>query len=491
MKYYQFKRIVDEIIPQLKGARAQKAFQPDEFSVQVELFTGGQTRFLTVCTRPGQVALYLASARLGARGEAASDLAMKLRSRLSGTVCTDSLQAPDDRVLRFDFSSPGGKCSFIVELFGVGGNIYLLDEQECVAAVMDRKAASSRGLLPGQEYSFPQPPDKVEAEGKDKTDPLAQLMEDENLSSYNEAAEQYYGRLAIDNKLERCRASLRRDLNRERKRLVRLASDHRRTIAEAEQADWHRECGDILAANFQHVPRGRSQVRLPDYYADRANQLRMIPLDEKLSPQKNMERYFKKSKKLKSGAEFATANLVEIDKKLEVIEWQLDGIDSAPDLDSLDSFAAEAGLAGRDRAIGKVRKKVPQRRLPYRKFEAADGSLIMVGKGGRDNDELTFKIARGLDLWLHVSGSTGSHVVLSGSGQKDFSQEALLDAAHLAVQYSTLKGEPQADVDYTWRKHISRPPGAAAGLVTMASRKTLRVRIDPKRLERLFDSRQR
>ncbi len=491
MKYYQFKKIVDEIIPQLEGSRAKKAFQPDDLSVQVELYTGGQTRYLTVCTRPRLVALYLAEGRLGEKGGAASDLAMKLRSRLSGAVCTAAFQALDDRVLRLDFSTAAGKCALVIELFGVGGNLYLLDEQERVAAVMDKKAASSRGLSPGEVYSFPQPPVKLEAAGEGIADPLAQLMERENLSSYSAAAEKYYPRFAAENALERRKAALRRERTRERKRLERLVFDHRKTIAAAKEADWFRECGDILAANFQHVPKGRSQVRLPDYYADRANQLRMIALDEKLSPQQNMERYFKKSRKLKGGAEFATTNLEQIDKKLELIEWQLDGIESAADPDSLDEFVTEAGLSGKETKAGRKAKHVPQRRLPYRKFEAADGSLIMVGKGGRDNDELTFKVARGLDLWLHVSGSTGSHVVLSGPGREEFSHEALLDAAHLAVQYSSLKGEPQADVDYTRRKYVSRPPGAAPGLVTMASRKTLRVRIEPRRLERLFNTRQR
>ncbi len=491
MKYYQFKKMMDEIIPQLKGARTQKVFQPDDFSLQVELYTGGQTRYLTICTRPGQVALYLATGRRGAKGEAASGLAMKLRSRLEGTSCAGAVQAPGDRVLRLEFTSSAGKCALVIELFGVGGNIFLLDERERVIAVMNHRAASSRGLPPGEEYSLPKSPGKAAGAADEKPDPLAQLMEAEGLSSYSEAAESYYTRLDSQGEFDRCRADLRRDLNRERKRLERLSSDYHKTIDAAQNADWHRECGDILAANFRNIPRGLSQVRLPDYYALKHNQLRMIPLDEKLSPQKNMERYFKKHKKLKNGAEFATAHLDDVEKRLEQIEDHLLEIESATELDTLDKIALEAGFDSRERRAGKKGKHVQQKRLPYRKFEAGDGSVIMVGKGGRDNDELTFKIARGKDLWLHVSGSAGSHVVLSCSGQDDINQEALLDAAHLAVKYSSLKSELQADVDYTRRKYISRPPNSAAGLVTMANRKTIRVRIDPRRLERLFNSRQR
>ena len=155
VKYYQFKKMMDEIIPQLKGARAQKVFQPDDFSLQVELYTGGQTRYLTICTRPGQVALYLATGRKGAKGEAASGLAMKLRSRRGGTMCAGAVQAPGDRVLRLDFTSSAGKCALVIELFGVGGNIFLLDERERVIAVMNHRASSSRGLPPGEEYSLP------------------------------------------------------------------------------------------------------------------------------------------------------------------------------------------------------------------------------------------------------------------------------------------------------------------------------------------------
>ncbi|MBW7995155.1 MAG: DUF814 domain-containing protein [Candidatus Glassbacteria bacterium] len=487
MKYYQFARLIGEIIPRLEGARAQKVFQPGDFCVQVELYTGERTEYLTVRTRPGQVALYLAAARSGARGEAASDLAMKLRSRLSGAVCVKAAQAPGDRVLRLDFHSAAGESVVVIELFGIGGNLYLLDEQGKVAAVLDHKAASSRNLLPGAGYGFPEPPPETSSAPTGKLDPIAQLCEKEGLESYNRAAELYYEQIASGDSLERDRAGVRRVLSRRRKRLQKLLDDFRMALDQADKADWYRECGEILAANFKNVSRGQSHVRLPDFYAAKQDQLRDIPLVEKLPPQHNMERYFRKSRKLKCAAAYALEHMDRAERDLNrVVELEA-SLEKAESREELEQVARDAGLDSVESSGRSRGRKTQERRQPYRKFTAADGSVIMVGRGDRDNNELTFKIANGRDLWLHAADSAGSHVVLVCGREGNWSHEALLDAAQLAAHYSSLKGEPAVDVSYTRRKHLSRPPNAAPGLVTMADRKTIRVRIDRKRLARLHE----
>ncbi|MFH1071558.1 MAG: NFACT RNA binding domain-containing protein, partial [Candidatus Glassbacteria bacterium] len=133
--------------------------------------------------------------------------------------------------------------------------------------------------------------------------------------------------------------------------------------------------------------------------------------------------------------------------------------------------------------------KAVEPRLPYRRFRALDGSLILVGRGPSENDELTFHVANGRDLWLHVAGATGSHVVLSCPPEGGYSEEALLDAAHLAAFFSGLRSEPAADVDYTLRKNVSKPPGLPPGRAVIASRRTLHLRIDRERLDRLLGRR--
>jgi len=208
-------------------------------------------------------------------------------------------------------------------------------------------------------------------------------------------------------------------------------------------------------------------------------------LEQALSPQENIGRYYRKYKKLKSGIKYARAHLVEVRCELDRLENLMVRLEGASGEEEISKIAGKAGVsldsARSSAGSGKVRI-----RLPYRRFRAADGSLIMVGKGPKDNDELTFHIARGNDLWLHISGAAGAHVVLSCQREGMFSGEALLDAAHLALFYSSLKDEKTADVDYTHRKYISRPKSDTPGKAVMSSRKTLHLRVDMKRLERLL-----
>jgi predicted ribosome quality control (RQC) complex YloA/Tae2 family protein len=488
LKYYQFTRLVTEIIPRLEGARVQKIFQPAEFCVQIELYTGQATEYLTVRTRPGMVSLYLAPARTGPKGEAASDLCMKLRHGLANTICTGAVQTPGDRVLELAFGQAPDEHSLVIELFGVGGNLYLLDSSRRVAALLDHKAAAARGLAMGRTYAPPPQPEQTQAEpGED--DPIARLMARENLPSYNAAVAHLYEDLAADDSLERQRSSVRRELVRERKRLEKLISEQNKNIEQAGKAPWLRECGEMLAANFNQIKRGMYQAKLPDFYTGRG-QLRTIPLDEALTPQQNLERYFKKSRKLESAAEFAHEALQEAVPALEKVSELLARLDAAAGRSEIDEVAVEAGVSTPDAPAKARKKRIVQRHQPYRRFVAADGSEILVGKGGKDNDELTFKIARGKDVWLHVSGSAGSHVVLRCTdGGVEPGHEALLDAACLALQYSSIKNEERADVDYTRRKHVSRPPRSAPGLVVLADRRTLHVKQDRARLERLNKTR--
>jgi predicted ribosome quality control (RQC) complex YloA/Tae2 family protein len=110
----------------------------------------------------------------------------------------------------------------------------------------------------------------------------------------------------------------------------------------------------------------------------------------------------------------------------------------------------------------------------------------LVGKNARCNDELTTKIAKGSDLWLHSRDTPGSHVVVQRQRGRELAHETLLDAATLAAHFSKASQEAQVDVMYTEAKYVRKVKGAAPGSVTVAGAKTLRVRLDATRLTRLL-----
>jgi len=143
--------------------------------------------------------------------------------------------------------------------------------------------------------------------------------------------------------------------------------------------------------------------------------------------------------------------------------------------------------------IDKATQPPPRRReepSPWPKpFIARDGSQIYVGRSDRENDELTFRLARGNDYWLHLPGGPGSHVVVKLPSGTELDSETLLDAATLALLHSSQKSAGQGEVLYTRRKHVGKPRHAKPGLVYTAENKTIFVRLEDERLKRLYDSR--
>src|SRR5690606_906631 len=102
------------------------------------------------------------------------------------------------------------------------------------------------------------------------------------------------------------------------------------------------------------------------------------------------------------------------------------------------------------------------------------GDRIYVGRHGRENDSITFELARPDDAWLHARGLPGAHVVVQWAGPEDPS--VLETAAALAAWYSGGRESSRVPVDVTQRRYVRRIPGAGPGLVSYRNERTLHVR---------------
>lgn len=113
---------------------------------------------------------------------------------------------------------------------------------------------------------------------------------------------------------------------------------------------------------------------------------------------------------------------------------------------------------------------------PYRTF-VFESFEILVGRGEDDNDTLTFEVAEPDDLWLHVGhGTPGSHVVVRNPTKGEIPRAVIDRAASLAAWYSKARSAAKVDVHYCKASAVSKPRGAPAGLVELASHKNVRVK---------------
>lgn len=246
----------------------------------------------------------------------------------------------------------------------------------------------------------------------------------------------------------------------------------------------HARYGELIKANLGSIRKGIDRITVIDYFDERLPEV-TLPLDPMKSPQGNMDDYFRKHRKdltaereLRPRIKQAEQDVSRLRQELKDIEqgiWTPPAIPSPP----LNAKTIARSISDKNQSTG------DQRRGPFRRFTSTDGLPIFVGRNARENDELTFGLAKSDDLWLHARGTPGSHVVVRLGKGTDPPPETLRDAAMLALLYSDLKKSGKGDVIYTRRKWVKKAKGQAPGAVVVTQDKSLHVNLDRTRLEAL------
>ncbi|MEQ9403670.1 MAG: NFACT RNA binding domain-containing protein [Cyclobacteriaceae bacterium] len=211
------------------------------------------------------------------------------------------------------------------------------------------------------------------------------------------------------------------------------------------------EIANILMANLNLIERGQSKVTLSDFYN---NGLIEIKLNPKLTPQKNAENLYRKSKNRHQEIEKLKQNIIDKEKVIEKLSLEIlevEGIENTQELKNHHKSDTS-------------RTTKNQKEKPYHEFEL-DSWIIMVGKNAKANDELTLKVATKNDLWLHAKDVSGSHVVIRQKPGQNFPKHIIEYAASLAALNSKRKTDSVCPVIFTPKKYVRKSKGALPGQV--------------------------
>ena len=313
---------------------------------------------------------------------------------------------------------------------------------------------------------------------------LGPAME-EAFSSANQAADQFYFEVVINRQMAEQKQALSKRLRqliaRLRRRQENLLSDREGFQKGLEAKDY----GDILTANYPRIKRGMREAEALDYRQDPPRSV-LVPLDESLDPSGNVQRYFKKYKKAKRGLEMASQRLEETEREIVYLESVLFEVEAAEDAEEVETIRQELE---KERIIPtlkkqKTGKEKKEESFPVRRFRSSDGLEIFCGKHNLGNDYLLRHLAKENDLWFHSQGLPGSHVLLK-TGKKDPQPGSILEAATIAAYYSRGSSSTRLPVDYTLVKNVHRPKGAKPGMVTYFHQKTIQVKPDKEKTEKL------
>ena len=250
-------------------------------------------------------------------------------------------------------------------------------------------------------------------------------------------------------------AAVRRDVAR----LSQLEANLARDLAGLPEPDLLRRRGDALLASPHPLLQGATEADLADPWDPEAR-LR-VPVDPRLSGPANADRLFDKARRIEHARLQVRERSGRTASALAAARERQAAISSARTLALLPSAPEPPAEASGEQRSG------PRRYLTGR------GLTLLVGRGARENHQLTFATARPEDLWLHARDVPGAHVILRDDEGRA-GPEDIREAAEVAAFFSGAREEARADVHVARRKHI-RPAGSGPGRVRITHSDTVRV----------------
>ncbi len=231
-----------------------------------------------------------------------------------------------------------------------------------------------------------------------------------------------------------------------------------------------RQLGDIVTANIHKIVKGQTTVECEDFY-DENMALIAIPISPILSPQQNAAKFYKDYTRMKNAEKELTRQMELGENELHYLNSVLEELNRAQTEAELEEIRRELQEGGYLRPDA-GRKKVKQAKLQPMRFQSTDGYPIYVGRNNRQNDELTFRLARKDDIWCHASKVHGSHVIISCGGTTP-PDDTITQAAQLAAYYSETSGGQNIPVDVTAVRQVKKIPNGKPGMVIYHTYRTV------------------
>lgn len=280
--------------------------------------------------------------------------------------------------------------------------------------------------------------------------------------SFGELLDDFYGKKSNVERIHQKASDVFRLLSNAESRVNKKMALQREELDECARGDEYKLFGDLLIANLYALKRGDSEARVCNYYDETAPMI-TIPLDTRLSPSQNAQRYYKRYNKSKTAKEMLTVQLENGERELAYIATVFDALTRAEteqDLNEIRDELYHTGYASRMKNYTHKKAGSPK---PMR-FLTTNGYTVLCGKNNYQNEHLTFKIAERSDWWFHVKNAPGSHVIMQTKGVEPDAVD-FTEAAEIAAYYSTVSGGVNVPVDYTQVRHVKKPAGAKPGFV--------------------------
>lgn len=304
-------------------------------------------------------------------------------------------------------------------------------------------------------------------------------------SSISELLEFFYKSKDLTYRLNQKSQDLKRLISQNIERCAKKKEIQQKTLKDIENRETLKLYGELITANIYAIKKGMTKVILNNFYSENFEEIE-IRLDPNLTPAENAQKYFKKYNKEKRTFIALQDQIKQNDEELLYLESVLSSVNACTDeydIKEIRTELAEQGFLKRQKNNKNNKQKNNKKAKPLH-YISTDGFHIYVGKNNTQNDELTLRFAKPLDMWFHTKDIAGSHVIVVSEG-KEIPNSTLNEAANLAAYYSKASNSSLVPVDYTPKKFVKNPNGAKPGMVIYETNKTAYITPNEKLIENL------
>ena len=456
----------------LVGQKFGKIFVLSRLVIAVD-FRLADGQFLFISVEPSAPRVYLIRRRLRdleKQSGTPTSFFLFLRKRLSNAVLQRVEKIADERILIFDFSvqtelGETERYALAAQLTGRSANLFLLDKN---GFILDKlRETFGAGQEVGDRYSAPN------REGEKRRKGEEEIFSQGEFETLSEALDNFYLEKEAENRFKARAKAAENKVRQEIAKREKLARKLEQDLANHGDAEKWKRYGDLILANLADAVLIDKKLLVVDYFDENVPAIE-IEMDENDSLTQAAEKFFRRYTKARNAKEEISKRLKELELQIADYKLQKAEVEQAIDERDEDYLIEFSGENPVRQTSGQKGKKA-ENFSGARRFVSSDDYEILVGKASKDNDFLTFRVAKSQDLWLHAADYPGSHVVVKNPNRKEIPPRTLLEAAQLAAFYSHAREQPKVAVHYTPKKHVNKPKGAVLGLVSLSSFKTILV----------------
>ncbi len=368
----------------------------------------------------------------------------------------------NDRIIALHFSRIdiyNQKLSYqlILELIPNYANIILTQKGKILEALRKFSLADNpqRQILPGIDYQ--QPKTNFTPVQSKVLYPISftiksKLFSFSKTNTYLEAI--YYQKLFLERN-HHLREIKLNQISRLKKKKEKKLKKLQTEFQDASREQKWKKFAELLKGNFSKLQKGMKKIKLKDYYVEGFPEIE-IPLQPKKYPQENLEFYYKKARKAKSGKKkiahqiFLTKKeIAQLEKEKATIRHQRFFLSSAEN------------------------SKKKEKEEIFQKIRLDNNWEIVVGRNSQENDRITLHLAKPHDWWFHTRIFKGTHVLLRNLNKNELPERLKLFCARIAAYYSKAKKSTNVPVDFTQIRYVRKPRKSPPGFVVYENQQTI------------------